>query len=450
MCEIAVYNPEELSTNDAFDLSFDMYQSNSDGMGALAVYKNDDHFEYEPFAQADPSWAEFMEFLMDKEDAWRIILHARLSTTGADNDTNTHPLEVGEGADFDWVIHNGVVTNHDTIRQNAEENGHTYATEVDSESIAHAVETFPESIDDIDTKYEYRLAGRLNYILCNEDGIFVHNTGKYEWTEDFTMTRCYRRLSFEDATDRIKWMILKPDDTVETVEKDRIQASTTSATRRGSYWAGAGGNGTTQSRFRSQESEGQSGGSTSEAKPESVSDLPDDLGALFNDQGELIAWWEEDDNEKYTTSYDEYKDQYGKGNEDEVIVYGDELGASHEPDERVPENATGMYISDDGSRIDWWEMGEVDDDVNHGSVTVDEVVLEATIEEHETLFDLPDSEGDSGNGSTKKCSRSSAKQAESSSKKSGNGYATVNGVTYSESDLEMWDGHYGPEPNPAD
>lgn len=440
MCEIAVYDPAELDTEGAFDLAFDMFQSNNDGLGALAVYKNDEQFEYEPFAQAEPSWGEFMNFLLDREDdAWRVILHARLSTTGADNDQNTHPLEVGEGADFDWVVHNGVVSNHPEIKAQAEQAGHSYATDVDSESIAHCVGELPESIEDIDTDNEYHLQGRLNYILCNEDGIFVHNTGKYEWSEDFKMLRCYRRLDFEDTSEDIKWMILRPDGDVSTIEKQRSSSVTVQGTRSGGYWSrGNFPNGDDEQTHFQEE------GSSEVIIGED--DVSDDVGTLFNEDGELIAWWE-DESEKFTTDYDQYKAEYGGGN-DEVEVFGDEIGKSSSPDGRVPERATGMYVGGDGERIDWWAMEE--GLVDNGFVQVDTVVMEAEIENHETLFDLPEGEDEEGNACQRKSGGKSSKSKKSESKKSGSGYATVNGVTYTKEDLEIWDGHYGPRPEAAE
>jgi len=435
-----VYDPEELTTNNAFNIALDMFQSNSDGMGALAVYRNEDEgsFSYEEYAQAIPTWAEFLAFLEDVEsEAWRVILHARLSTTGEDNDQNTHPLEVGEGSDFEWVVHNGVVSNHEQLRTAAERAGHEYATDVDSESIAHCVGSLPEDTDDIDERGEYNLQGSLNYILCNEDGIFVKNTGKYEWSDNFTVTTCRRDTSFDGASSSNRWLLVDPEDGVETVTwRDSSNNPNVSGRHSGqhAYYRGnPSASGGWQERAEESEESFQSSDNDGSVDAGSVNveeeDLPDDFGAIYAENGDLLAWWDENDpQQKHTTDYEQYKEQYGSDFEDRVTVSSEELGMVIEPDDRVPDHAIGAYVYEEEMTIEWWNM-EGDD----GSVDIGEVITESEVV----------SSGNRSGGKKLEDLETANKRDSQKKKKSGNESAKQSGAGHSEEAVEMWNGHFG-------
>jgi glucosamine--fructose-6-phosphate aminotransferase (isomerizing) len=68
------------------------------------------------------------------------IGHTRWATHGAPNDVNAHPhLDcTGDLA----VIHNGVIENYASIKKILQANGHSFASETDTEVLAHLIEEF--------------------------------------------------------------------------------------------------------------------------------------------------------------------------------------------------------------------------------------------------------------------------------------------------------------------
>jgi glucosamine--fructose-6-phosphate aminotransferase (isomerizing) len=67
------------------------------------------------------------------------IGHTRWATHGAPTDRNAHPHRdcTGDIA----VVHNGIIENHDVIRTKLEGEGHTFASDTDTEVAAHLIES---------------------------------------------------------------------------------------------------------------------------------------------------------------------------------------------------------------------------------------------------------------------------------------------------------------------
>src|SRR5436853_7066444 len=63
------------------------------------------------------------------------IGHTRWATHGRPNETNAHP----HATDVVAVVHNGIIENFRELREELQKKGHTFATETDSEVIAHLV-----------------------------------------------------------------------------------------------------------------------------------------------------------------------------------------------------------------------------------------------------------------------------------------------------------------------
>lgn len=316
MCEIFVADNDRIDTANMLLVAADMFESNSDGLGCLAVYREDDYFEYEPFAQATPNWQEFLEFLQGTDDAFRHVIHARLATLGETTDENTHPLEVGnvpavedyEGPSREpqWVVHNGVVSNHRRIKSDAEQYNHEYNTDVDSESIAHAVGHIPGNLNNRSSNL-YGLRGSLNFMVFSKSGILVHNTGKYELTTDFTMTTCRRQVGFDGATKDIKWMLVRPDDQ-QYVEVDRSTTTGSynySGSRGSTGWGGRGGWDKRQAAHSPTEDEDDNDdtpvvtiledevGQVMKV-PDTVENLPDWADEMFVRNSEIGSYWSTD------------------------------------------------------------------------------------------------------------------------------------------------------------
>src|SRR3989338_8956836 len=68
------------------------------------------------------------------------IAHTRWATHGEPNEINAHPhLDCkGEIA----VVHNGIIENYQALKELLKKEGHKFASQADSEAIAHLVEKF--------------------------------------------------------------------------------------------------------------------------------------------------------------------------------------------------------------------------------------------------------------------------------------------------------------------
>ena len=194
MCEIAVVPGAQAESNaeNYIDLAATLYQQNSHGLGIIAVYDEsagrEDAFDYSYYKTTDPTerWGEIYDWLQERSDAWRFVFHARLATAGGKSVEATHPLVMeDDDIDSELVVHNGQVYAHRRKRRNLEDDGHEFATEVDSEVIAHTHDDVPETLDDFDGT---QLRGNLNYLLFADHGILVRNSGKYTLAEDLTMS----------------------------------------------------------------------------------------------------------------------------------------------------------------------------------------------------------------------------------------------------------------------
>src|SRR5256714_11221763 len=69
------------------------------------------------------------------------IGHTRWATHGAPNDCNAHPHVDCSGALA--LVHNGIIENADVLRARLTQEGHRFATETDTETLAHLIEDSP-------------------------------------------------------------------------------------------------------------------------------------------------------------------------------------------------------------------------------------------------------------------------------------------------------------------
>ena len=64
------------------------------------------------------------------------IGHTRWATHGRPSEQNAHPHKYGQVS----VVHNGIIENHVTLRTALEAKGHVFASETDTEIVAHLIE----------------------------------------------------------------------------------------------------------------------------------------------------------------------------------------------------------------------------------------------------------------------------------------------------------------------
>src|SRR5690349_21436685 len=66
------------------------------------------------------------------------IAHTRWATHGAPTEHNAHPHKSCDGTIA--VVHNGIIENAGALKHSLEEKGHKFASETDTEVLAHLVE----------------------------------------------------------------------------------------------------------------------------------------------------------------------------------------------------------------------------------------------------------------------------------------------------------------------
>jgi hypothetical protein len=240
------------------------HEEQGDGLGVLAIKNEGDAFSYERYRSTEPHWQTLFSFMRRHIDStWRFVIHGRYGTVGGAKREHCHPLDVNcPMCDFDYVIHNGSVTNHQQNRASLASHGHDFETKVDSEVIPHKVEELPDSVED-HTSSTYNVRGKLNYLLFSEDGILVKVQRKYDLTDDFTLT-CSRR-DFDDAEElgfeyaKNEWMLVTPDGADPAIETKERQYSTAGNTSTGSSRTGynRSGRGSTQTSTWPSDRQGQ-------------------------------------------------------------------------------------------------------------------------------------------------------------------------------------------------
>jgi glucosamine--fructose-6-phosphate aminotransferase (isomerizing) len=93
-----------------------------------------------------------LEELLDREPAPGLcgISHTRWATHGPATDRNAHPHLGGRAGDITVaLVHNGVIENHASLRAELEAQGFSFASQTDSEVIAHLIARELETVDDL-------------------------------------------------------------------------------------------------------------------------------------------------------------------------------------------------------------------------------------------------------------------------------------------------------------
>src|SRR3990170_3330811 len=108
------------------------------------------------------------------------IGHTRWATHGVPNECNAHPHVDCKG--HIAVVHNGIIENSGTLKQGLEARGHEFASDTDTEVIAHLIEeTFDGNLDDGDVA----VLTRDGYTILNQRAQQLERgVSKIDWDLD--------------------------------------------------------------------------------------------------------------------------------------------------------------------------------------------------------------------------------------------------------------------------
>ena len=96
------------------------------------------------------------------------ISHTRWATHGAPSQRNAHPHQDCSG--HFQVVHNGIIENYASLREELKERGHAFTSETDTEVVAHLIEeTFRGTLEDAVAEVLKKLRGTWAFAILAKD-----------------------------------------------------------------------------------------------------------------------------------------------------------------------------------------------------------------------------------------------------------------------------------------
>lgn len=212
MCEIAILDNEKYSKHEMTNAARTLYNAMGDSLGLVAINDVGPEYNFEVFKAVEPHIPAIGDWIESNvgDETERLIIHGRLATAGDVNVENAHPLKIGcDMCDANFVIHNGVISQHYQLRNRHNQEGHEYRTNVDSESIVHELGGVPDFGD----VYETTLAYEPAFIVGNTQEVYVFTQGKYQLTEDVRLALSHRDFgpSRDEKTEYTEAKIIHPE-----------------------------------------------------------------------------------------------------------------------------------------------------------------------------------------------------------------------------------------------
>lgn len=210
MCEMRVMKPD---IEVAIAVTENMWsEMNNDGVGIVAVYKNDKSFSYAFYKSIWYHRRRVKRWLKKNTEAWRWFIHCRNATSGGISIKSTHPI-ISEcpKCSVSMLMHNGIMmfTNEEKVKAKLMERGHIFTGEVDSEMISHLLKHIPKNLKAMEKRDWFNDEGWTNWIAFNRKGILIHNDGDYAINaKEVTMKKRSMSQRWKKA---VKYLLLFPD-----------------------------------------------------------------------------------------------------------------------------------------------------------------------------------------------------------------------------------------------
>lgn len=90
------------------------------------------------YVEKSPGYISELESSLEEMTSGTGISHTRWATHGPPNRENAHPHVSGDGSIA--VVHNGIIDNHHSLKQNLKDKGYEFLSETDSEVIPHLIQ----------------------------------------------------------------------------------------------------------------------------------------------------------------------------------------------------------------------------------------------------------------------------------------------------------------------